>query len=200
MSPAAPWTPSPWSCCLLGPGEGPGQEPTQGAGVLQAQNWSHLLLGPGERTPEPPAVTRAWQEGWGLRGPGGPLDVPGSSRGPTSSCDHLHHHFWGWGCGKSSLWNLTPKQAPFSHIRPHSVRKESGKHSPFPMLILPCVGSEAPCSDHVRILPSGLSPGFSLPIQVLAHSACPTPFPGITALGSHLPPGLHPGACPAPLA
>lgn len=133
-------------------------------------------------------------------GRGGPLDVPGSSRGPTSSCDHLHHHFWGWGCGKSSLWNLTPKQAPFSHIRPHSVRKESGKHSPFPMLILPCVGSEAPCSDHVRILPSGLSPGLSLPIQGLAHSACPTPFPGITALGSHLPPGLHPGACPAPLA
>ena len=133
-------------------------------------------------------------------GRGGPLDVPGSSWGPTSSCDHLHHHFWGWGCGKSSLWNLTPKQAPFSHIRPHSVRKESGKHSPFPMLILPCVGSEAPCSDHVRILPSRLSPGLSLPIQGLAHSACPTPFPGITALGSHLPPGLHPGACPAPLA
>lgn len=119
--------------------------------------------------------------------------------GGHNSCYHLHHHFWGWGCGKSSFWNLTPKQAPFSHIRPHSVRKESGKHSPFPMLIPPRVGSEAPYSDHVRILPSGLSPGLSLPIQGLAHPAYPTPFPGITALGPRLPPGLHPWGLPCPL-
>lgn len=105
----------------------------------------------------------------------------------------------GGGGGNSSFWNLTPKQAPFSHIRPHSVRKESGRHSPFPMLTPPRVGSEAPCSDCMRILPSGLSPGLLLPIWGLAHPACPPPFPSITALGAHLPPGLHPWGLPCPL-
>lgn len=105
----------------------------------------------------------------------------------------------GGGGGNSSFWNLTPKQAPFSHIRPHSVRKESGRHSPFPMLTPPRVGSEAPCSDRMRILPSGLSPGLLLPIWGLAHPACPPPFPSITALGPHLPPGLHPWGLPCPL-
>lgn len=51
----------------------------------------------------------------------------------------------------------------------------------------------------MRILPSGLSPGLLLPIQGLAHSVCPTAFPGITALGPHLPPGLHPWGLPCPL-